>query len=393
MLYDVVALTRESSLRTSQVGCEKSISFSQHDRLDFAFRQTFGGLTDEAFIGIGACLETRDPALVLRPDLFKGLGTVQSLTDGEVCYEVLFYQLGRNLYPYKLTYRTNKNLVPEELVNYKACEDIFPDVGGSSVHIVDPRVEVLGSYITDDVYGTGQGLIDIAVDTLQHHPLYGSWARHTLSANVISDDVKKIMGQVQLSAHTGRISLHPNALTDLILPLEMPSSLGRVIRHLTPNPNSWLMGTTQAISFHSIPLNTTCSDVEINPASVTLVADVLSTVSATDISVMIGCSYGSLDTEISLVSYVNRYTQSLTVSQTNVARDVSLINQLCPYTLIGYMEKKGYDPKRTLYIGIEKTFNEEALISFSYDGRTPFHQIYLDLALLSLCSMGMSVIG
>lgn len=393
MLYDVVALARESSLRASQVGCEKSISFSPHDRLDFAFRQMFGGFTEEPLIGIGTRLETRDPVMVLRPEIFKGLGSVQSHTSGDVCYEVLFYQLGRNLYPYKLTYRTSKNISPEELVNYKACEDIIPDVGGSSVHIVDPRVEVLGSYITDDVYGSGQGLIDVAADTLQHHPLYGSWARHTLSANVVSDDVKKIMGQVQLSAHTGRISLHPNALTDLILPLEMPSSLGRVIRHLSPSPNSWLMGTTQVITFPPVPLNATCADVELNPVSCMSVADVLSTVSATDISVMIECMYGALTTEVSLISYVNRYAQCLPVSQMSVSRDVSLINQLCPYTLIGYMEKKGYDPKRTLHIGIEKTFNEEAMISFSYDGRTPFHQIYLDLALLSLCSMGMSVIG
>lgn len=393
MLYDVVILNRESSLRTSQIGCEKAITFSPHDRLDFAFRQTFGGLTEEPLIGIGASLETRDPSINLSPVIAKGLGQVHSTTDGLVFYEILFYQMGSGFYPYKLIYRTEKNPIPEELVNYKSCEEIYPDIKGIPTHIVDPRVEVLGSYLSDEVYGTGQGLIDIASDTLQHHPLFGSWARHSLSASVVSDDVKKIMSQVQLSAHTGRIDLHPNALSNMILPLDMPSTLGRIVRCLTPSPNTWLMGTSRPISFVSTPTIPTCSDVTLNPISCMSVADVLSTLSATDISVMIRCVYGSLATEISLISYIHRYASCMSVSQASISRDVALLNQLCPYVLLSYMEKRGYDHKKPLYIGIEKTFNEEAMISFSYDGTDVFHQVYLDLALLSLCSMGVSVIG
>lgn len=393
MLYDIVALNRESSLRTSHVGCEKAIMFSPHTRLDTQFQQTIGGYYEEPHIGIGALLETNDPELTLKPPLFKGLGYTHSVSDGAVCYEILFYQKERLLHPYKLTYRTSKNPVPEELVNYNSCSIIYPDMCGGTAHVSDPRLEVLSSYQTDDAFGTGQGAIDLAVDTLSHHPLFGVWARHSLSANVVSSNVKSIMSQVQMSAVSGRLTLHPNVLTDKILPLEMPSSLGRIIKGLSPDPNTWSMQTSQPISFTSQPLQATCSDVSLNPPGCMPVADVLSTLAATDLCVVLRCQYNTHMSDVELLSYSNRYVVSLGVSQTSVTRDLACINQLCPYTLISHMEKKGYENKRPLFIKIEKTFNEEALISFSYDGTTVFHQIYLDLALLSLCSMGVSVIG
>lgn len=400
MLYHCSELVRHIPTG-SELGYEDSVCINLSHPLDKQYHlyENRTHVGDE-YIPLGHMLESVD-GNDLKLSIWKAYGYTSHTITGTVFYEILFYKAASEYIPFKIKLRSKVYQRPLELVNYENLSQIYGGYMGGYLHVVDPRMELLGSYLTDAVVADCSGLVDRTTDVLDKHPLFGKCAYNTYSAERVRQSLLRLSSPLGnpggFSARRGS----PLELVDAILPMEIPWNVAHMFLSFPRDPKAWIFGPSPIILPLVSPLIPMSSSLQINPKGCQRAIEVLAELKGTDLDITFETDLGGLFSVAEVTSYYNPYAGHLETTDT-LQCDILEIQHSALFTIVQCVKDHAYrtDPglqsrihtaTGRVSIRIQLTSLDEALISLS-DTAGVFHQIYIDLAALSLCSLGTSVV-
>lgn len=405
MIYHFFPLKRDRQLRFQQYGYQTSIGYQAYSVEDFEYGiidpmrtgKTFNPYHNDAYISLGNSISTVD-AQKLNLPIIKTLEYIP-VQQSTVFFERLFLNLNGTLIPYRLRYY---NPYPVTLVHLENLAKIYAqlmNIPSADIQIEDPR---LNTFLSTRGYHEWLMLFDEQADqldrTLQSTYLGGRVAYDALSSSTVETHIRHMI----LRMIDGSIRLHRNAMLDTIsriVPLDCPPLLASMFRSgdsLTLQELYRTIIPQQIVDTHT-PSHIDIfyrENTEFSPHSVQEFAEFLAGLDVCDITMMLRVEYPGAQVRLHDFRIINRYLPYRQVANWQMRFDVDVVT----HCLMGAMTKflsthQRPLPQKMYFIKIVKTFNEEALIQFfetSDDLSRPFYQIHLDLAIMSLCSLGVT---
>ncbi len=340
----------------------------------------------------------------------KSLEYIPMRDDSIVYVERLNYHTHKKWIPYRFRYTWSNAVQPasyndRSLIHLRNLEEIFRfRTGIDDVEFSDPRASVLREICEfdsaiehNDYQHTARSL---AVE-LTRHPLdtvvtYDANATKTLQ-NELDYLMRDLIKESPCDISTPK---SPEQLVGHFLPLNCPLPLMRVIREgggddITKNQSFMVRPPIDVTTVSPLPIRHPAVTL-YSPIHAQLAGCWLNSTRGTDFDIIYFVDMLGHLAERQINYFWDRYAA---VTNTNVWLCDNGYNSKAVHAFIRATRQWAFEQNQekttsylqgSFYVRVIKTFGEEALIELSTEyNNPPFHVVHFDLAILSLCSMGL----
>lgn len=336
----------------------------------------------------------------------KALGYELTPT-GLIPFEMLLYKEGVHKYiPYRLRFYNGTRF--EEIVNYDSLAKIwslFYPKDADPFHVSDPRWDLVQTYL-DAPTGMPTGVGEACI-CLSQHPGLDKFAYNAYSVKEVGNSLSSISRWITGGSEHRSLEKNPLLLASSIVPFSMPRSLAQQFANFPEDPRSWIFADPIISTYVPPALDMERTghnpDVVYDTCMFSEVASAISSSGGTEFHMVFLITNGIVPTSsVDIRKFVNRYATLGDNQYDSYVAAVELQHHAIPAAMSSaatYADKYGEDGlmdilrRPEFVIEIEKTFNEEARVTFlpnvDGSGGISFH---LDLAYMSLCSMGVGVL-
>ncbi len=385
------------------------ISAAQQQSFYTPLHNTDGYWPSDNTWSVGETIETHSnsPALV---SVVKSLEYIPMQDSSIVYVERLNYHTHKTWIPYRFRYTWSNKIKPasyndRSLIHMRNLEEVFRfRTGIDDVQFTDPREAVLReicefSSVQEDGNCT-QVARNLAVE-LTRHPLDTIVTYDANATKTLQNEMSYLMRDlVKESPYDISTPKSPEQMVSHFLPLDCPPPLTRIICE---------GGRDDLIKNQSLMVR---SPIDVSAVAPLAIRHPMVTLYSPIHAQLAGCWLNSTrGTDFDIVYFVDMFGHLVerqvnyfcdryaSVTNTNVWLRDNGYNSKAVHAFIHATRQWAFTENKddivwclqgNFYVKVVKTFGEEALIELSkeYNG-PPFHVVHFDLAILSLCSMGL----